>query len=113
MTDPKQKKKKWALRIVIPLVLILLFFADKIYYGTFYAQTEAYVILSDREIVGTGGTQFGSHAVENKIIEIEFISEDGIKYTTRIPANSKGYISPGSSIPIKYRKSNPYKCFLN
>lgn len=99
------------LKFVIPLVLILFFFVDKIYYRTFYTQTEARVVFSETKAVGTGGP-YGVPMLE-KEIKVMYVTEDGVTYTSKLIVSPKNFVRAGGVVSIKYKNSNPRKCFLD
>lgn len=115
MIKIEKKTRVWSfkknLKFTIPLVLILLFFVNKIYYRTFYTQTEARVVFSETKTVGTGGP-YGVPMLE-KEIEVMYVTEDGVTYTSKLIVSPKNFVQPGSLVSIKYKNSNPRKCFLD
>ncbi len=104
------KKNK---KLYLILCIILLSVIDYAYHAIFYSRTEAMVINFESKIVGEIGTSWGAFPRTNKSLEVEFKTRDGIRCTAKLSANSKNYIRLGSTVHIRYKNSDPKKCYLD
>ena len=97
------------------MVLIVLssILVDYTYYRIFYSQTDARVIFAETKTVGMGGSKFGSIPILETSIKVTYTSEDGVTYMSKPLISPDNLLREGGMVSIKYKKSNPKKCFLD